>query len=116
MAITFDFWTEKEEKELRQLKADGMGWADIGAALNRTAKAVKQRYYVLRQAGIDRQGGRPKGSIVQCRRHPMGKDPCIGIFCKELPRDKRRKVNRNAGYFLCEGCRKACQSVYDGRA
>jgi hypothetical protein len=46
----------------------------------------------------------------------MGEDPCIGLFCKELPKAERRKTNRKAGYWLCESCRRVCQTVYDGRA
>jgi hypothetical protein len=114
MTTLVNHWTAKDDAELRLLRASGMRWVDIGEAMGRTCCSVKQRFYALKEkAG---PGGRPKGSITQCRRHPMGQDPCIGLFCKELPREQRRKVNRKAGYFLCESCRKGCASVYDGRA
>jgi hypothetical protein len=105
-------WTAKDDAELRLLRASGMSWGAIAEAMGRpTWCSVKQRFYALKE-----KGGRPKGAVTQCRRHPMGEDPCIGLFCKELPKAERRKTNRKAGYWLCESCRRVCQTVYDGRA
>ena len=101
-------WTEEQDNQIKQMRAEGYGYDLIGANLGRHKDTVKNRADALGLPKFKAKGGRKKG-VKQLRPKkyipsvlpPVGKQrPCIGKLCQDQPKRNLSKP----GLWLCESC------------